>query len=147
MPCSYWAFIHLLACHSLSLFLFIYIYSIYIYLYLCTHTWEHHQKCTANFCLRQYSDYEVYFQRIRQGHRNVLNPGALPRLAMTSATQGEPKFLPDVTDLGKTFYRRPGRLREHGMWEFSWFIIVKLGRFDFFFVHPAEIWLMKDPCG
>eukprot|EP00434_Breviolum_minutum_P007075 symbB.v1.2.006242.t1/scaffold370.1/size393101/8 len=58
--------------------------------------------------ITQYSDYEVYFQRIRQGHRNVLNPGALPRLAMTSATQGEPKFLPDVTDLGKTFYRRGG---------------------------------------
>lgn len=93
---------------SLSLSLFI--HSIYIYTYIYVH-----QKCTANFRLRQYSDYEVYFQRIRQGHRNVLNPGALPRLAMTSATQGEPKFLPDVTDLGKTFYRRPGRLREHRM--------------------------------
>ena len=98
---------------SLSLSLFLNI--VYIWTYIYVHTAEHHQKCTANFRLRQYSDYEVYFQRIRQGHRNVLNPGAMPRLAMTSATQGEPKFLPDVTDLGKTFYRRPGRLREYGM--------------------------------
>lgn len=100
---------------GMSLSLSSFLYNI-VYAYICVHIYmRHHQKCTANFRLRQYSDYEVYFQRIRQGHRNVLNPGALPRLAMTSATQGEPKFLPDVTDLGRTFYRRPGRLREHGM--------------------------------
>jgi len=38
----------------------------------------------------------------------VLSPGPAPRLAMTSATAGEPKFLPEAMDLGQTFHRRQG---------------------------------------
>ena len=38
----------------------------------------------------------------------MLSPGPAPRLAMTSATAGEPKFLPEAMDLGQTFHRRQG---------------------------------------
>eukprot|EP00438_Fugacium_kawagutii_P017902 Skav201919 [mRNA] locus=scaffold3992:230923:236262:+ [translate_table: standard] len=41
--------------------------------------------------VRQYSDYEGYIQQICQGYSSVLSPGPAPRLAMTSATAGQPK--------------------------------------------------------
>lgn len=64
---------------------------------------------------RQYSDYEPYIQQICQGDSSVLSPGPAPRLlAMTSATAGHPKFLPDVLDLGQTFHRRCHAERSEG---------------------------------
>lgn len=64
---------------------------------------------TPSSSLRQYSDYTAHLHRIHRGEPDVLSPGPAPRLAMTSATAGEPKFLPETMDLGQTFHRRQGR--------------------------------------
>ncbi|CAL1155246.1 unnamed protein product [Cladocopium goreaui] len=68
-------------------------------------SWEAYRRAQP---ITQYSDYTAHLHRIHRGEPDVLSPGPAPRLAMTSATAGEPKFLPEAMDLGQTFHRRGG---------------------------------------